>query len=342
MVNSTKAINSKMKIIDDDFIIVICSPLMERVHSLDKASQTVFIDSSGNMDRYNCRAFLLTTDSPVGGLPLAVFISSCETEKIITAGLQLLNEILPTNSFGGAGKSGPASFLTDDSTAQQNSLKKVYPKANIWLCSFHVLQAVWRWLWNSQHQINQDDRRDLYNLFKRILASNDEEDLHRNISAFHNNPAVHKYQNFVQHINKYLSRKENWCLCFRSNSKGNNTNNIVESAVRVLKDKILNRSRAFNVQQLFYYLTETLPEYYSQKILEVISGRTQNITKYFPSKKKLESLEIIQESGEFFIVKNSNSNFEYQVNVTLGFCSCPIGNNGGPCKRQHFVSIEKE
>ena len=99
MVNSTKAINSKMKIIDDDFIIVICSPLMERVHSLDKASQTVFIDSSGNMDRYNCRVFLLMTDSPVGGLPLAVFISSCETEKIITAGLQLLNEILPTNFF---------------------------------------------------------------------------------------------------------------------------------------------------------------------------------------------------------------------------------------------------
>ena len=99
MVNSAKATNSKMKIIDDDYIILICSPLMERVPSLDKASQTVFIDSLSNMDRYNCRAFIYMTDLPVGGLPLAVFISSCETEKIITAGLQLLNEILPTNFF---------------------------------------------------------------------------------------------------------------------------------------------------------------------------------------------------------------------------------------------------
>ena len=104
----------------------------------------------------------------------------------------------------------------------------------------------------------------------------------------------------------------------------------------------MNGSRACNVQQLFYYLTETLPKYYSQRNLDIISGRTQNITKYFPSKTKLENLEIIQESGEFFIVKNSNSNFEYQVNVTLGFCSCPVGNNGGPCKHQHFVCIEKE
>ena len=96
------------------------------------------------------------------------------------------------------------------------------------------------------------------------------------------------------------------------------------------------------MQQLFYYLTETLPKYYSQRNLDIISGRTQNITKYFPSKTKLENLEIIQELGEFFIVKNSNSNFEYQVNVPLGFCLCPIGNNGRPCKHQHFVSIEKE
>lgn len=42
------------------------------------------------------------TASCVKGSPLAVFISSSETEKIITTGLELLQEIIPSDEFGGA------------------------------------------------------------------------------------------------------------------------------------------------------------------------------------------------------------------------------------------------
>lgn len=96
------------------------------------------------------------------------------------------------------------------------------------------------------------------------------------------------------------------------------------------------------MQQLFHYLTQTLSDYYCQKILDVISGKSQSITKYFPSKKKLTNMQIIQESDEIFVVKNIESKAEYEVNPALGFCTCPIGNSGAPCKHQHFVSIEKE
>ena len=34
-----------------------------------------------------------------------------------------------------------------------------FPEATLLLCSFHVLQAVWRWLWNKEHGIHLADRK---------------------------------------------------------------------------------------------------------------------------------------------------------------------------------------
>lgn len=51
------SIKSNLKIIDDYFIIALCSPVMEGTLALQGASEAVFIDSSGNMDRFNCRGF---------------------------------------------------------------------------------------------------------------------------------------------------------------------------------------------------------------------------------------------------------------------------------------------
>lgn len=64
------------------------------------------------------------------------------------------------------------------------------------------------------------------------------------------------------------------------------TNNIVEAAMCVLKDKILNRTRTYNVPQLFHFLSNTLSSYYIDKILSVISGRYIGINKYAPQAKK--------------------------------------------------------
>ncbi|XP_071963577.1 uncharacterized protein [Antedon mediterranea] len=60
---------------DGQTIIVICTPLMKRVHSMWKISkEMVFVDSSGNMDCQNCRVFLLLRHSPASALPLGVLI----------------------------------------------------------------------------------------------------------------------------------------------------------------------------------------------------------------------------------------------------------------------------
>lgn len=86
------------------------------------------------------------TDTNVGGMPLGMFVTSAETEEIITKGLILPKSFLPESCFGGAQTKAPEIFMSDDREAQQNSLTNVFPTAKIWLCTFHVLQSVWRYV----------------------------------------------------------------------------------------------------------------------------------------------------------------------------------------------------
>ena len=53
---------------------------------------------------------------------------------------------------------GPSVFITDDSAAERNAIELCWPNSKRFLCIFHVLQALWRWLWNANNQIRKDDR----------------------------------------------------------------------------------------------------------------------------------------------------------------------------------------
>ena len=164
---------------DDQMIIAICTPLMQRVHTLHKHSgELVFIDASGNMDRDDCKVFLILTHSCVGGLPIGVLITSSETESTIRAALELYRSILPTGCFGGRGAdAGPQVFMTDDSTAERRAINAVFPQATLVLCVFHVLQAAWRWLWNGNNSIAKPDRPQYLHHIKRLMYATTESEM---------------------------------------------------------------------------------------------------------------------------------------------------------------------
>ena len=65
-------------------------------------------------------------------------------------------------------------------------------------------------------------------------------------------PIALGYPCYVQHLDNIYERREAWAICMRKNLpiRGNNTNNFVEAAMRVLKDNVFYRVRAFNVIQL--------------------------------------------------------------------------------------------
>lgn len=77
---------------DDQRTVVMCTPLLKRVISLNSAKESLFIDNSGNMDRHNTRVFLILVPSAIGALPLGVMMTFSETENAITKGLNMVKE----------------------------------------------------------------------------------------------------------------------------------------------------------------------------------------------------------------------------------------------------------
>lgn len=178
------------EVTEDEYVVAMCTPSMKRVHQdWEHTAEMIFLDSSGNMDRHGIRVFLLLTYSPVGGLAVGVIFSTSESQDMIEEGLKLYQTLLPEKAFGGRGELGPKLFMTDDGTASRNALKKLYPRAHIYLCIFHVLQAVWRYLVDAKHGINADDRQAIYYTVKEMLWAEEEQSLEDN------------YQKLMAHLN---------------------------------------------------------------------------------------------------------------------------------------------
>ncbi|CAH1106770.1 unnamed protein product [Psylliodes chrysocephalus] len=69
-----------------------------------------------------------------------------------------------------------------------------------------------------------------------------------------------------------------WALCYRKNLfvRGNNTNNICESAMMVMKEYILQRVKAFNMVHLADFVISRFDLYFEQKILNCTFNRLSN------------------------------------------------------------------
>lgn len=63
--------------------------------------------------------------------------------------------------------------MTDDSTAEKNALLRLWPKANQFLCNFHMAQAEWRWLHDSKNGIHLSNRMPLMKLFQSVIFNFD-------------------------------------------------------------------------------------------------------------------------------------------------------------------------
>ena len=80
--------------------------------------------------------------SVVGGLPVAVLVTTREDKETISFGLELLKSVLPPFAFYGRGpRRGPVLFMTDDAYSLRSALSCSWALAYLLLCIFHVLQV---------------------------------------------------------------------------------------------------------------------------------------------------------------------------------------------------------
>lgn len=334
---------AKLESTDTYFAIAICTPLMRRVHeNIPTAGELVCIDSSGGMDRFQCRVFLLMVHTSVGGLPLGIVITSSESENILSIAFELFKSILPESAFYKKGMNGPDIFITDDSSSERLSLRQSFPNSKLILCIFHVLQATWRYIWDAKTAVHKDDRVELFSFVKSLVYSKTVDELSEKYNGALTSPTVQKYPRFHAYFQKLYNRHEEWAICFRDTLpvRNHNTNNLDEAAMRILKDKILLRTKAYNVVQLFDFLVVDSEQYYTRKILHMICGRPDQRLKqgYIGLGKKAQNLKVTPTNSDaVFEVCNIETEQKYIVDICSSNCSCPIGLNGGACKHQFAV-----
>lgn len=77
------------------------------------------------------------------------------------------------------------------------------------------------------------------------------------------------YPNWINYLENYWSYKQKQCLCFRDHtSRGHVTNNYCEVTVRLFKDHVLCRVKAYNVLALIDLTCTALENYYKHRLKE--------------------------------------------------------------------------
>ncbi len=105
-----------------------------------------------------------------------------------------LNELFPNYSFYGKGR--PDNIITDDSLAECEGLQRTWPVSTLYLCVFHFLQSMWRWLLSNDNKIDEDHRQTLMELVRKLVYAKTETELNDNYNLFKQNP-VTKIYNFI-------------------------------------------------------------------------------------------------------------------------------------------------
>ena len=166
------------------------------------------------------------THSVLGALPLSILITNDEKVETLVKGFQQLKGCFNDKSFNGRGKNGPILAMTDNCVELHEALVRVWPGIILLLCTFHILQQVWRWLCEGKHGIPADKRQSLLLLFKKMVFANNEDDLKECYNKFVNDDIVLQYSNYKSYIIDLCEINERWAHCYRRcmSIRGNQTN----------------------------------------------------------------------------------------------------------------------
>ena len=306
----------------------------------------VFCDSTSSLDCYNTSLFILSTSYPAGGLPLAAMITSDEQESTIQQGLEMIKRVVPSEAFYGCGPDrGPAIVMTDDSSAERNATQKVWPDARLLLCTFHFLQSKWTWLHNANNHVRNEDRQLLMLKTKKLVYASSEMELLSLYSEFQKCELVRKYPNYLAYIQSHWVQRKDWALCYRNHLlvRGNHTNNYAEAGVRIIKELVFNRVKAYNLVQMFCFVTECLEMYYSRKLLSVAHNR---VDRYISLKYQgmkctgigAEKITMLDKDEQTYLVESQTERgVKYLVDMSVGICSCTGRQDGSPCSHQAAI-----
>ncbi|GBM87116.1 hypothetical protein AVEN_213349-1 [Araneus ventricosus] len=101
-------------------------------------------------------------------------------------------------------------FMADDSDAEINALRNVCLAFRNLLCTFHVAQVVWSWLWDSNHQIPKEHISQLMLIFQHILYAQTVQEVEESYKDAYSYVGVHlpTCENWNQNLNNCWKKKQ--------------------------------------------------------------------------------------------------------------------------------------
>ena len=126
--------------------------------------------------------------------------------------------------------------------------------------------------------------------------------------------------------------------------RGNHTNNYAESGIRILKEIVFGRVKAYNLIQMFELITVIMEKYYTNRLLDIAHNRYRpNIALRF--KAIYESVHsittVVQIRDSIYCVAEKLKEIgelEFTVDIEIGTCSCLKGCTGSACRHQIAVA----
>jgi len=326
---------------EEPFAVAILTPIMARAHAGQWARDVCFVDSTASCDAENHVITFMLTPTVAGAVPLAVIVTDSTSTASYVAGFMLLQSILPGNAFGGQGF--PSVFVTDDSDAERSALRECWPAAVLRLCLFHVAQAMWRWLWADKNKVYREDRKVLMTEFQRIMYATSILEAENAYDEAYRSGTADDYDNYRQYLAGWWDRREMWCIAWRTeHQRGHHTNNFAEVTVRLYKDVVLGRAKAYNVVAVVDFTVRVMEDYYRTRLRDFANGRVSAqrllAEKLQTKASYLGACDQIEDYGQGkYGVPNSDGTELYCVDASLGCCSCRAGLFGKFCKHQLAV-----
>lgn len=326
----------------DPLAVCIVTPVMRRAHSLPQSSGVVLVDSTACCDADNHSITFMMTTCAAGAVLLAIFITPGQTAQDYIMAFSLLTGELHQEAFAGQGH--PDIFITDDSEAERSALLTTWPDSTAKLCLFHVPQAVWRWLWNAQHNIRKSDRQQLMSDFQSIMRASTPESAAELYDSRMRSGLWEQYPDWQAHVEKYWDRRQLWAMAWRDHTqRGHHTNNYCEASVRLYKDVILSRCKAYNLVTLVDFTCCNLEDYYVRRLLKFAHSRTASARLVLKTELNkaayVQSADMIQQLRDslFTVPSSKDRTVLYTVDMSVGACECDAGRHGAFCKHQAAV-----
>ncbi|XP_077544680.1 uncharacterized protein LOC144157796 [Haemaphysalis longicornis] len=298
---------------DDCWAVLVTTPIMRRAQLLNSAQETIFVDSTSSCDATQSTATVLLTATKAGAVPIAVLIHSSQSKEGYGLAFRLLRDCYPL-CFGNS--QAPAAFMTDNSQAEKGALKDTWALARQQLlCHFHVLQAEWRWLTATTNQVPQDQRQPMMAAFKKVLYAKEPGELEAAKEELFALP----HEGYVCRAQALLKCEEQWVLLYRAGTltRGQNTNNYSEASIRILKDDVLSRTKAYNAVAL--------------------PAHRISLENLFPTVLDIDPQKIVQIDQALYRVPSSCGTVLYEVQADFGLCGGWAGSQGAFCKHQAIV-----